>query len=520
MGKKRKANNLALCLFAAPIAGWVLTAKYDNLVNFQNHTVLKDLIDLVPHTLEYYPLVINPVLSFCSVLGIWQCYKTIRKKDFSGADYDEYLRGAQIVSSKKLAKITKEKQQQIRVGDIPMPTDIENLMTLLVGSTGTGKSVALRRMVFDFLKRRDKAIIVDNNGDLYSKFGSENDIVLNAYDVRSPGWSFYNEIKNDFDFDTMAKAIIPISTNNQTEEWNGYARILLSSIAKRLYAMNDTSINALIHLATIEAPDELAIFLEGTPAQSLFVSGAERALGSARFVCGKYLKSHIAMKDGNFSIRKWLFDEEAGNLYITWREDMVEAMRPLISCWMETFYVYLLSSGASFTRKIWSVIDELDSMERLQSFNSALTKGRKSGLRVIAGLQSVSQLTKNYGQEDAKVLKACFRNLIVFACSVTDPETAKEMSNGFGTHDVIRDKESVTSGLKNASMSNSDDVVKDEPIILPSELIALPERTGYVKFAGDYPIAKVYCELDDFEKINIPIIAAGDVDAVLAEQGF
>lgn len=43
------------------------------------------------------------------------------------------------------------------------------------------------------------------------------------------------------------------------------------------------------------------------------------------------------------------------------------------------------------------VLDELASLERLNSLEAALTKGRKHGLRVVAGLQSTAQLDRLYG---------------------------------------------------------------------------------------------------------------------------
>jgi len=40
------------------------------------------------------------------------------------------------------------------------------------------------------------------------------------------------------------------------------------------------------------------------------------------------------------------------------------------------------------------VIDELDSLQKLPSLEDSLTKGRKHGLRIVAGIQSTAQLER------------------------------------------------------------------------------------------------------------------------------
>ncbi|MBD4055891.1 type IV secretion system DNA-binding domain-containing protein, partial [Xanthomonas citri pv. citri] len=114
-----------------------------------------------------------------------------------------------------------------------------------------------------------------------------------------------------------------------------------------------------------------------------------------------------------FSIRRFLEDDQTGNLFLTWREDMAEALRPLISAWVDVVCTSVLSLPESKSRRIWLSLDELASLEKLASLQDALTKGRKHGLRAIAGLQTVSQLDDLYGNKEAQTLRACFRSLVV-----------------------------------------------------------------------------------------------------------
>jgi len=157
-------------------------------------------------------------------------------------------------------------------------------------------------------------------------------------------------------------------------------------------------------------------------------------------------------------------------------------------------------------RRWWLVIDELASLEKLASLEDALTKGRKHGLRVVAGLQSVSQLSHIYGRELAQTLRASFRNLVVLGGSKTDPETAKEMSTALGEHEVAR-PEYTDSRNPGGNRGTSERLVRqNEAVVTPAQIQALPELTGYVGFAEDRPIAKFVLKPVNFATKNAAFI--------------
>jgi hypothetical protein len=89
--------------------------------------------------------------------------------------------------------------------------------------------------------------------------------------------------------EALAEIWIPKNADLFAEGWNSYARLLLVECAKKLASLGDTSISSLHRLATVEEVDSLRAFLAGSPAEALFVGGAERALGSARFIIAKHM---------------------------------------------------------------------------------------------------------------------------------------------------------------------------------------------------------------------------------------
>ena len=501
----RRQFGLVLVLML-PIAFWSMAVKKTEVLT---EPKWRAGLELIKHTHEKPILLASAigglVLAFLLIWGMNQ----LSKSDFGGAAFKRFIRGTKTASLSGLKSKTKERnKEQVTIAGIPMPTKVENLHLLVQGATGSGKSVLMRELAYTSLKRRDRAIFLDPNGDMYSKFGGPKDIILNPYDERTKGWTFFNEIRADYDFHRYALSLVPRGQTADAEEWCAYGRLLLRETARKLKMIGKPSVYELYHWTTIAAPDDLRKFLEGTTAESLFAGSSEasKALTSARFVLSDKLPEHLNMPVGDFSIRTWL-EEGEGNLYITWREDMAEALKPLISAWIDAVFVSILSMGEDENRRIWAFIDELASLEKLSSLEAALTKGRKHGLRVVAGLQSTSQLDDIYGRELAQTLRSCFRSLAVLGGSKTDPRTGEDMSKALGQHEVERDKYSKSSGSR-STLSTSEDI-KAEQVVTASEIASLPDLTGFIAFAGDFPVAKFLLKPLNFKKVNEPFIERG-----------
>ncbi|MCZ4328502.1 type IV secretion system DNA-binding domain-containing protein [Castellaniella denitrificans] len=511
----------AVCLSVFPIGAWLMAASWSSglrLADWDAKAFWYFLSVTSTYPVLYIPPVAGLILALALVIYLGRAHQS---DGFEGAGYSRWIRGTRSVSPRTLARMCKERGTvQADVAGLPMPRKVENLHLMIGGATGSGKSVLLRRLADSVRRRGDRMIVIDPNGDLMSKFWKDGDMILNPYDIRSQGWTFFNEIRADYDWKRLANSMVPMSQDKNAEEWNDFGRLLLRETAKKLHQLQgeDASIMDLFRLCTIEDPKVLKQFLDGTLAESLFVGSSEasKALSSARFVLSNKLSEHTCMKPGAFSIRDWLEDPNGGNLYINWREDMASSMRPLVSAWADVFITSILSMPEDRDRRWWLFIDELASLEALPSLEAGLTKGRKNGLRIVAGLQSTSQLEYIYGRTMATTIRASFRNLVVLGGSKTDPQTAKDMSDSLGEHEIERPDYRVSRSVD--SRNTTDGMVRTtEKVVTPSQIQALPELVGYVAFAGDHPIAKVqmqykafaqrtapFCESEQLRRVNAP----------------
>jgi len=501
--EERRQLQLVIFLIL-PITAWFMVLKRTEVLTVPKW---KSVWEIAKHTHEK-PALLAALVGGVILAGftIW-LIEQLSKSDFGGAPFKKFLRGTKSTSLSSLKSKTKakKKQQQVTIADIPVPIKVENLHFLIGGATGSGKSVLMREMAYKALSRGDRAIFLDPNGDMYSKFGRKGDVLLNPYDSRTEGWTFFNEIRKEYDFHRYALSIVPRGQTAEAEEWASYGRLLLRETARKLQLVGAGTVQNLFHWTTIAPPEELREFLEGTTAESLFAGSSEasKALTSARFVLSDKLPEHLNMPMGDFSLRDWL-DSGKGNLFITWREDMADALKPLISAWIDALFASILSMPEDEDRRIWAFIDELASMEKLSTLEAALTKGRKHGLRVVAGLQSTAQLDDIYGEKSAQTLRSCFRSLIVLGGSKTDPATCKALSEALGQHEVERDRYGKSTGQRTTRSTSEE--VKLEYVVQPSEIASLPDLQGYVAFSGDYPVARFELTPLRFKKRNEPFM--------------
>ncbi len=508
MRKEQRFLLFLIMLAVIPFSVWLFAlAKLHNMPKENTYQFIKYAFYKTT-AFEDWRLIAVYLGAFIATFIIAKFIGMFDDEGFLGKGFKKHLRGTKIVSPQKLAKQTKEKNEQVTIAGIPMPTKSETVHLLLNGSTGAGKSVTLREMIKGAIERGDRLVIVDPNGDMFSKFGKKGDVLLNPFDKRTSGWSIFNEIQQEYDYRTFTNSIIPKSPDNSSEEWNGYARTIIESTMKTLAKQKGTgetpTMDEVSEIATVIDVKEMKNILAGTDAASLFSEGAEKGLGSARFVMGKRLPIFKEMLHGDFSIREFL-ENGKGNIYITWKESQKVALTPLISCWIDVICSSVLSLDERKKRRIWLFLDELASLDNIASLEDALTKGRKNGLRVVAGIQSVSQLKKIYGQDGATILMSCFRSLLVMGGSQSDPETSEAMSKALGEHEVIRENKNRTSGGGKTNTSRSEKIDK-ERVVMPSEIANLPDLTGIISFAGDYPIARFKTKYVEYPTVNQPFV--------------
>lgn len=394
---------------------------------------------------------------------------------------------------------------RLTIGGVPIPASVMPLSFMLAGSPGTGKSSAINRILDPIRARGDRVIMADAGGEAMGRWWQDSDIILNPLDARAVGWSPFAEMEGEWDADRLARSIIPDGEGNM--EWSDYSQALVSAVLRRLWESGNATNERFIYFLTIAKSEEIESLVSGLPAQTLFDAGASKMLASVRGIVGTYLGAFSyldpAAGSNSFSIRKWIKDG-GGWLWMPYRDDMLATLAPLIRTWCDVAVSSVLSERPSGERAIWLIVDELAALGRITALPAAMAQGRKYGLRVVAGLQSVAQLVSGYGPKGAETLLACFQNWLILR--VSDAQTAEAMSKQLGDHEIRRTEKSESRNDQGTSKTEAQRHTTQR-VVMASEIQHLPDRTGYLVFAGAYPIARVGIPIVNKPEVIPPFVA-------------
>jgi len=381
-------------------------------------------------------------------------------------------------------------QRYIKLGDVAIPQEIEAQHLMFSGTTGSGKTQAINKVLKVVRARGKRAMIADAGGGFLSRFYESGDIIFNPFDKRSVDWSPFAEIRSEYDCARIAKAAIPDASGN-AQEWHHYAQTLLSETMLAMYKRGDRSIKQLLHYLTISDSKELGELLAGTPASILCSKGNDKMLSNTRGIISTFLIVWRYLPDqGRFSVRDWVRNESRSAwLFVTFRDDQLGMLRSLIATMLELGIVEALSLSEDPDRDLWFVLDEVDSLGKVTSLRAGLTKLRKYGCKCVLGLQTISQLRETYGNDEAQTLLGNVSTKAILRAG--DGETAEYFSKEFGDQEVERMQWSKSTGTsssgggRSSTSSNSRTEVREtKRTVLASEIAALPDLHGYLKLPG------------------------------------
>ena len=361
----------------------------------------------------------------------------------------------------------------------------------LIGTTGTGKSTAIRRLLEGALARGDRAVFADPDGGYLARFyqPSRGDVILNPFDARSHKWSVFGELRADYDFDQLARSLIADGSGPDVA-WRNYAQTYFSSVLRQARAGGVTETAELYRLLTSASLEELRTLLDGTPAQPFAVEGNERMFGSIRSITGNAVASlaFIGRQSGEpFSIRDWV---ERGNgvMFLPYQADQIATLRGVISTWLRIAVFQAMSQGEA-DHRLWFVIDELDALGAIDGLKDALARLRKFGGRCVLGFQSIAQVSGLYGTSDAQTIVENCGNTLILRCSASEKGgTAQFASRLIGEREIVRDtvsrsRSAPLSGDSRGSITRSVQHVIEQAV-LASEIEQLPDLEGYLKLAS------------------------------------
>ncbi len=425
----------------------------------------------------------NVELAFGAIAFLVQLPFSIQKdiQRIKQLRYGRRLKGPNLVSAKEFSK-------QLAGDGIGFPVDgqksllriprrAENTHFLIVGDTGAGKSTLIRNVLLQVAERGHSAIVYDPACEFVRQFYSPDrgDILLNPLDARCPYWSPSSELKRKAEAKALAISLFQPGGNSLKFFVESPQKIFAHLLS---YLPTPTD---LVHW--MSHPEEIDRRVKDTELAALIDPKApqQRAgvLGSLNIVADTFrLLPTEREGNGSWTAREWS-EKRQGWIFLTSRPAVREALRPLISLWLDVLVLRLLTEPDPAQPPVWFVIDELASLQRLPQLHTAITENRKANSPVILGFQGRSQLEARYSEDAEAMLSQPATKIFL---KTSEPRAARWVSEAIGEIEIERLRETHYEGpraRKNFALDRN-----TEPLVLPSEVAGLDQLHAFLKFGN------------------------------------
>ncbi|MEM6678000.1 MAG: type IV secretion system DNA-binding domain-containing protein [Pseudomonadota bacterium] len=435
------------------------------------------------------------------------------------ATADRLARGREVVEAAALARLVRRRgaPSGFRIGPVPVPETALNRNILFLGTTQTGKSLSLRRWLAEIERRGEMAIVFDKVGDFTEAFydRERGDVLLNPLDRRCPPWSPWAEIRDGSEAMRIARSLIP-SVQGENNFFHAAAQDLFAALLTRVGRMPDRSLEKLLLIALTLSRKQKAELLKGSSAAKHF-EGEHRSGHDVDATMAVFTQALRFLPRGSggttdFSIRDFIatttagLDSETGRsrprmkerppwLFIASNQRQLPALRPLLSVLLDAVADTILSLPPNRARRIWLVLDEVQSLQKLPSLPPLLTECAKYGACVCVGLQNMGQLRAAYGRDTAETVLSLFNTKAFFR--MPEPETAAWVERSIGNaviehvHEGMRYATSSTMDGAQISMSRT-----TEPIVMAGDIMRQPDLHLYLMLPGDWPVGRIQLAFD------------------------
>jgi len=436
---------------------------------------------------------------------------------------NEYVSGTRLALNPKatirsVQSAPRGQSDIVLLGKLPMPKHSETQGIFFHGTTGAGKTQAIMQLLDEIRRLGEPAIIYDKECTIKPYFFDESkDIELNPISSQCANWDMWQECQNPMEIGNLAAYLIPKSLQGGDPFWVDSARTILTSMIWKIRDRKDKSAILLLQLLLTTTLEEMRGILKGTESENLVSKEIEKTAISIKSVLATYTKS-LRFLDGldetgreSFSIHEWvrqaMIPKSGGNgwLFITSRAKYHKEIKPLVSLWLGLAMQGIQSLPANSGKRIWLVMDELASLQRLEMLSDTVADIRKFGGCVAIGVQSISQLEFLYGNHEAHAIADLLNTSLYFRSPKS--RVAKWVSQDLGEQVLEEVRESQSYGPSSMRDGNTIGTQRATRVTVDAgSIMTLEDLTCYVRLVGDHPIAKVKNEYIKRQQRTNPLV--------------
>jgi type IV conjugative transfer system coupling protein TraD len=411
-----------------------------------------------------------------------------------------------------------------RIAGVSYPWRAEQSHTMLVGTTGTGKSTAMKDILRQVRERQGRAVVFDLTGTFVEGFyDPATDIILNPFDARCPTWSPFADAHTREHFKEASQALVPMSDGGGEQFWPESARMLFVETCVRLVEQGRGNNQALSDVLMTSKLSDLHRHVLKTVAAPLTDPEAKRMAESIRATFNTYAQALMTLPAGGpeYSIRDWVLatDNQPENLaertgsilFVAAQHVNLRSVRVLLTMWLSTAINTLMSMpGDQRDIRLWFMLDEIGALHNIPAIVSGMQTSRNYGGAFVLGVHTMAQLRETYGDNVAETVSSLAKTKLLM--NTRDRQTQDWESAQVGDGEWTEMEENWSYGASNVrDAATLQKKVKLEPLVINSEFAELPDLYGYLKFPQGLPAALV-----KLNYVKYPKLTKGFIERIIA----
>jgi hypothetical protein len=445
----------------------------------------------------FQPPILGGGVLFLLLLPIATFKDIQRQKELK---YGRRLKGPEMLTPQRFNKAVKGDGVGFKTNDmtsmlrIPLRAEAQHMQ--IIGDTGAGKSALMFQVLRQVQSRGDAAIVYDPAREFVKRFynPSRGDVILNPLDKRCPYWGPADELRSRSEAKALAASLFQPPQDKKGEFFIESPQKIFAF----LMAYGPTPDELVTWMSN---PEEIDRRLKGTEHAHLIDPRAHQqragVLASLGLVADS-LRLLPKTEDGNgpWTATEWA-EKRQGWIFLTSLPAEREALRPLQSLWIDWLVLRLLNEPTQAQRRVWFVIDELASLQKLPQLHTAITEARKSRNPVVLGFQGKAQLEYLYGHLAEVMLSQPATSVWL---TTKEPKAGQWVSEFIGKVEVERLRETHFDGTRAGRNFALDRQV--EPLVLESEISGLADLHAFMKYRN-------YVTRFSFPYFDMPVVANG-----------
>ena len=379
-----------------------------------------------------------------------------------------------------------------------VPREAESKGTLILGDTGSGKSVLINQ-ILDCARsdeRREPGVCYDPASEFVQyHFEEDKDFIINPLDERFPNWQLRDEIRSMTDLDLIAESFFPSKfiRDNQSGFFNKAAQ----DVFKLILQQKPTNEEIVKIICNPELIDQI---VKGTEIAHKIdpKAGSQRIAVLASLAdVGKTLRLIPAPQAGkkNFSVTGWTSGEKRSNwLFFTTTSDTRDSLKSFYSAMMNILMRRLMSIPQAMRQNNeswWFIADELHTLHGLFTLPEFAAECRKHGARPVFGTQTKHQIIALYGEE-GRGFMAQAKLKIFYRCN--EPDAAKWISDFIGSQELNKTQVSASVPTRDSSGRDSisfQNVTENKPLLIKEQIMGLDDLHGVWRLNKDIVYFKI-----------------------------